>query len=94
MGNHIFVSCAIYTRHTTRPQTFFSSVTLPQPHIVLYIMKRGNADLFLALQSACRNGALVTAFFSDHLTHAQAVGFKDPGLSLAGRCDGAVKEGE
>lgn len=57
-------------------------------------MKWGNIDLFLAFKSMCHNEATGLCIVSDHLTHAQAVDFKDASLLFAGRCDGAVKEDE
>lgn len=56
--------------------------------------KWGHMKLFLALKSMCRNEAARLYVDSDHLTHAQAADFKDTSLSLAGRCDGAVKKDE
>lgn len=53
--------------------------------------KWGNVDLFLAIKSTCCNEASGLCNVSDHLTRAQAVDFKDASLSLAGRCDEAVK---
>lgn len=83
--SHICMMCDFHTPHAL---TCFTAV------LCRTYEKWGNIDLFLALKSTCCNEASGLCVVSDHLTHAQAVDFKDTSLSLAGRCDGAVKRDE
>lgn len=81
-------------KHAAQPshvlQQFYSAVAV----LCRIYEKWGHMKLFLALKSMCCHEASRLYVDSDHLTHAQAVDFKDMSLPLAGRCDGAVKKDE
>lgn len=51
-----------FTLSTPHALTHFTAMLLCRGSVMLYIMKWGNTDLFLASKSTCCNGALVSAF--------------------------------
>lgn len=91
--SHICMMCDLHSPHH-KPSHIFTAMLLCCGSVVLYIMKWGNTDLLLALKSMCCNGALVSAFSLITWHMLRLCASKTQSLSLAGRCDGAVKEDE